>query len=669
MPVSNSFKIGKVKVVIQGDKNKSPEYSDGDVENEILDIFKQGLSDADRRRILNDNPSWPIRYHLAYERGNIINWYNFKDGARILEIGSGCGAVTEALVKNKNIKVVANELSERRATINAHRNKQCENLEIVIGNLQEYKPKEKFDYVVCIGVLEYAGTFINADKPYNEFINLLKSFLKPNGVILLAIENKLGLKYLSGAREDHTGGFFDGINNYPQTSPVVRTFGRDELTAILNSSNLSVNKFYYPFPDYKLPKVVYSDDYLPNSDKVNIPKGMVPAPNYDQSREFLFNEQLFAYAIENNNLFGQMANSFFVEACIGKPQLNKQDNIVFSISSENRQSKFRIKTKGVRVGDNIIFRKQASTQDAKEHVNELVRTHNLLTRHLKNNGDQDLVDIAPVIDFNETTGIVDFKYINGKNAERLLLDAILVDDTKLTNELLDKFQAILGILSVKNTKELVGDKKHVFKHELIKNFNTDSLTAEGLIDYNLDNFIVEEQTGKWWLIDYEWKFSEPIPTDYIYNRALMYFCWMNKNMILSRLKRQTIYSNNYWAIPEKLVERSKNISSVFNKVFDVERDLLQPYVTGSQSSRVDPTKLMKMKEDDGEQYFIDRANNQIQDKDNQIQDKDNQIQELEARLQHVTLEQKAILNSKSYKTGRLIGKPYRSINRLRRKIK
>ena len=133
-------------------------------------------------------------------------------------------------------------------------------------------------------------------------------------------------------------------------------------------------------------------------------------------------------------------------------------------------------------------------------------------------------------------------------------------------------------------------------------------------------------------------------------------------MILSRLRRQTVHSNNYWAIPEALYVRHKNISSIFNKVFNIERDFLQPYVTGTHSSRVNPTKSIKMTDDDAEPYFIDKVNNQIQDKENQIQ-------ELKTKLQDTTSERDAIRESKTYRAGMLVSKPYKSIVSLRRRIK
>jgi 2-polyprenyl-3-methyl-5-hydroxy-6-metoxy-1,4-benzoquinol methylase len=303
--------IGKVKIKFLDSKTESV-YSDGDSEDELLSLFKNGLTKEARLKILNDNPSWAIRYHLAYERGNLLNWYPFKEGASILEVGSGCGSITEVLVQSKAKKVVANELSQRRATVNAYRNKGAENLEIIVGNLQDYTPTQKFDYVVCVGVLEYAGTFIDSDSPYQEFLKILSSFLKPGGRLLLAIENKLGFKYFAGAREDHTLNLFDGINQYPEELKV-KTFGRKELLSLMQSQNFKLNRFYYPHPDYKLPLIVFSDDFYPGGGTY-MPLRLIPSTVYDSPRYNLFSEQSFIMNLEENGLYKDFANSFLVEA-------------------------------------------------------------------------------------------------------------------------------------------------------------------------------------------------------------------------------------------------------------------------------------------------------------------------------------------------------------------
>ncbi len=312
-PNKKSVKVSKPALTYLNSQTKT-DYSDGDeVENYLLELFKAGLSDTKRRSILSSDPSWPIKYHLAYERKNLLGWYPFKDGSRILEVGAGCGSITESLVENKKVSIVANELSERRAKINAYRNHKADNLEVLVGNLYDYHPKEKFDYIVCVGVFEYAGSFIETNNPYEDFLSSLASFLKPGGVLLLAIENQLGLKYLAGAREDHTGRYYDGINDYPQKK-AVKTFAKPELKDRLATAGYKSSYFYYPFPDYKLPFLVYSDDYYPGQKNISFPKTLLPTPNPDQPRQFTFSETGFMSVLERNGLFRDFSNSFLVEA-------------------------------------------------------------------------------------------------------------------------------------------------------------------------------------------------------------------------------------------------------------------------------------------------------------------------------------------------------------------
>ena len=89
-------------------------YSDGDVEDVILDIVKTG---QDFMQYVGNENYYPIMYHLSPERENILNWYPFKKTDRVLEVGAGCGAITGSLCC-KTARVTSVELSKRRAQIN-----------------------------------------------------------------------------------------------------------------------------------------------------------------------------------------------------------------------------------------------------------------------------------------------------------------------------------------------------------------------------------------------------------------------------------------------------------------------------------------------------------------------------------------------------------------------
>ena len=184
------------------------QYSDGDIENEMLKIAKEGKSLED---LADEEIQFPIVYHFSKVRENILKWYPFKKDASVLEIGAGCGAITGMLCEKAG-KVTSVELSMRRASINFARHQQCDNLEIMVGNLNDMVIKEKYDYVVLNGVLEYAAGFTDGEKPYHTFLQNMKKYLKPDGRFLIAIENRLGLKYFSGAPEDHTDIYFYGLD-------------------------------------------------------------------------------------------------------------------------------------------------------------------------------------------------------------------------------------------------------------------------------------------------------------------------------------------------------------------------------------------------------------------------------------------------------------------------
>lgn len=284
-------------------------YSDGEVEQEILKIFQNKNSEKLVNRILTYNPSWPMRYHLSPVRENILNWFEFDKNKSILEIGAGCGAITGALC-NKLKKVVANELSELRAKIITERYKNNKNLTVIAGNLSDIKLEEKFDYVSLIGVLEYAGKYTHTKDPFTDFLLEAKSYLKKGGTLIIAIENKFGLKYWAGCREDHTGNYFDSIENYPNYSGI-RTFGKYEITKILENTGFNKLDFFYPLPDYKLPTEIFSDLYQPTQEH-NIRPGILPFNDFSQSREYLFDEKLTMDNIIDNKQFPFFSNSFLI---------------------------------------------------------------------------------------------------------------------------------------------------------------------------------------------------------------------------------------------------------------------------------------------------------------------------------------------------------------------
>lgn len=290
-------------------------YSDGDaIEDRLLMALRQcsdvsGASEELRLHITD----WPSEYHLSPVRHNLLRPFPFKQTDHILELGCGCGAITRYLGETR-ATVVGIEGSQRRAVIAAERCRDLSNVRIYSDNIAEFRTDEKFDYVTLIGVLEYAPLFIDSDDPVNFCLECARSFLKDDGLLIIAIENQLGLKYFNGCNEDHLGVPYFGINDlYTRKTPV--TFGRKEFSRHLYQAGFESLHFFYPFPDYKLPKIILSDAaFLHKNFRSADLLYRLNSRDYVSTPHKTFFENLAWQPLARNGLIADLANSFLILA-------------------------------------------------------------------------------------------------------------------------------------------------------------------------------------------------------------------------------------------------------------------------------------------------------------------------------------------------------------------
>lgn len=331
-------------------------YSDGQIENELLEAAEHGRT----REMLKSGSSWPVLYHFSDIRENLLEWYPFRKNATVLEIGAGCGALT-GLLSRKAEHVTCIELSKKRSMVNASRNAGCGNVTIYIGNFKDIEPNltETYDYITLIGVLEYASLYLDGENPYLEMLKTAKKRLKNDGRLMIAIENKMGLKYWNGAPEDHTGAIGSGLNDY-SCGEHVRTFSKDELTELLREVGFTSHQMYYPVPDYKLPEAVYSECIQPRCGAVrNYRK------DYDMPRLYRFNEAVLSDQICEDGMFPYFSNSFLLIAGESTQQC------LFEKYSRCRKKEFRIRTEVFLEEKKWYVKKMALHQDAGPHIADL----------------------------------------------------------------------------------------------------------------------------------------------------------------------------------------------------------------------------------------------------------------------------------------------------------
>lgn len=297
-------KIGKVKLDDTYYSGKDL-YSDGEIEEKLLTIAQKHTEEELNQVIAREN-SWPVMYHFSNIRQNIIDWLPITKEEKVLEVGAGCGAITGALARKAG-EVDCIELSRKRSLINAYRNKEHDNIKIIMGNFQDIEPNldSTYDYITLIGVFEYSQGYIQGENPYNRMLESIKGHLVPTGKIVVAIENRLGLKYWAGCTEDHVGRYFEGLEGY-HTTKGVRTFSKKEWEKMIQETGLKA-EFYYPYPDYKFPLSIYSDKYLPRKGELNL-----NSYNFDRKKIELFDEGKVYDSLIEDEMFPVYSNSFLI---------------------------------------------------------------------------------------------------------------------------------------------------------------------------------------------------------------------------------------------------------------------------------------------------------------------------------------------------------------------
>lgn len=394
------------------------------------------------------------------------------------------------------------ELSPRRAEICAERNRENENLTIHVGNLNDINLNKKFDWITLIGVFEYAPMFTHTKNPQIDFLNKCKSFLKPNGILIIAIENRLGMKYFSGAPEDHTRKVFDGILGYAPNSGV-RTFSRLELKNLLNQCGLTEQNFYYPYPDYKFPSMIHSDKMLPTAEDMHHYINY----NFQQPYNELFSEQQAFSTIIDAGLYGEFSNSFLVMA---SANFNRKINLPVCVKFNNspRFPQYQTRLEFYKSKNKFYLQKVARHKKSCRHIQAIVENCKILT----NIYGAEHVAQSKLLSDNR----LEMEYISGDTFEKYICNA-------LENGGAEKFFEVLkffwdNILRDYNSNELPGNPIDFYQPNRICD-----------LDMNFTNIINQ---NNFVLVDYEY-LVPPLPKKYMFFQAVAYLFFRNNNILSS----------------------------------------------------------------------------------------------------------------------------------------
>ncbi|MFO6298791.1 class I SAM-dependent methyltransferase [Rahnella selenatireducens] len=292
-------------------------YSDGDSQENLLYEIVKSCTDlsVNSSELQAQCVDWVTTYHFSSLRSNLLRPIEslFLPGEKVLEIGAGCGAITR-FIGEMGAEIVALEGSLRRAKIARKRTSDLANVTVVSERFDDFVCEEKFDVITLIGVLEYSNLFSQGADSAVCMLNKIKEKLKPNGKLLIAIENQLGLKYFAGSREDHIGQVMYGVEGR-YTKEQAETFGHHILLEKLRAVDLHAVQTLLPFPDYKLPISIVTEAGA-NSTKFDASVFASQSVRADlQLPESLyFIPELAWQVVFNNKLAVDLSNSFLLVA-------------------------------------------------------------------------------------------------------------------------------------------------------------------------------------------------------------------------------------------------------------------------------------------------------------------------------------------------------------------
>lgn len=476
--------IGKITL----DYSKYPGedfYCDGAIEDTMLDIAKN-YAKVEYPRIIEEHANWPIMYHFSTQRENIVDWIPMDKSAKVLEIGAGCGAITGALARKAG-EVTCVDLSKKRSLINAYRNQDCDNVTIRVGNFKDIEPEldTDYDYCLLIGVFEYGQSYMGGDTPYEDFLKIIRKHTKASGKIVIAIENRYGLKYWAGCKEDHLGTYFSGLEGY-KPEDGVKTFSKKGLERIFKTCNEANVHFYYPYPDYKFMNMLFSDERLPQKGEL-----CLNMRNFDRDRVKLFDEKaVFDGIIEDGN-FDLYSNSYLII-------LGDDVETEYVRYSNDRADEYKICTELLNINGDRIVKKRALSDSGKEHLQQMRASYDKLAVQYRNTP----VSICPCKLIEEGKSVI-FPFVRGRQLSELMDECLSNQDNE-------------GFLALFN--------------EYVKRINAGNIGD--LADYDLifSNILVDGDN--WTVIDYEWVENHHVDTKELAYRALYCYILEDENRVI-----------------------------------------------------------------------------------------------------------------------------------------
>lgn len=506
-----TLKVGKVNLNLINGVYDGLDQIDallGSDERKLL-AYVRDCSPIEYQSIIEKENSYFFLESLSAIRENIVRWLPISSQDRILEIGAGVGAVTSGILKmSENVTTFEN--SATNARILAERFSNCNKLTVYCTEinvlLTDVLPKEEqFDWIIIRDL---------------NYLKQVKGLLASMGHIVFLGDNRYGMKYLSGCRMPEAEDYFESLTDQNSLAKSLSYIKKE-----LAESGIEDYETYYPYPDYRFMKNLYSDRHLPGIGELTLGNS-----NYDSDRLELFSEKDALEVAIAEGAFSKVANSYCVVT-------GTSIETEYARFSNDRADDHTIFTTIDRKSDRCVVRKHPLSKNAETHIRNIYGYYTKLNERYM--GSDLSVNLCTLIDLKDTC-VASFEYVKGRALSELMDECVFNDDIDGFYNLFDQYVSHIGF----------GEEKAISD-----------------LDVVFSNILVDGD--KWTLIDYEWCREEAILTRELAYRAV--YCYL-----LEDSRRNKI---NLDLIREKLV-----LSKAATDEIEADEVSFQKYVTGKNKS-------------------------------------------------------------------------------------
>jgi hypothetical protein len=446
--------------------------------NNLKNSSDLSLNSEELRNYLKD---WDSRLFLSFRRANIVSGISdlLKKDSNVLEIGAMCGAVTRYLGENFQ-EVDAIEPLYNNALIAGYRTHDLGNVSVYCGNPVQISFEKEYDLIVIIGgldqLLSHPGTGPDPKHLCTSFLQKLTESLSENGMLVLAAQNKLKIKNITGYREPYSGSYYEAVMDNSGKLPV--SFNRKEIEQMITDSRLTNYQFYHIFPDYNFTETIIVE----NDETLSLkPYAWIRTPFEDPAGDRIYGlpESLLLKTFTESGLLWQFSNSFLILASKSPDIRTLPDFLIRKFHNHEHYCKFFHHIVSLVKKSNNDYEVQrvpiAAGKSSYEHENHEFRLEN-----------------SP--------------YIHGNSLATIFILNSIKDDS---------------VLEIHRTLKFLHDN-------LLLQYATGETDESGYpllngvtIDFVSDNLVVDNQNRIVW-IDPKRRLKKSCPVDYILFRNLFY---------------------------------------------------------------------------------------------------------------------------------------------------